>query len=397
MRQSQGRIPVTHQGTLPRDERLTEMIAAREEGRPAPQDLDRRIRSAVEDRVERQLELGFDLVNDGEQSKSGFSYYVRCRLSGCEERSVDPGSGPPPRDTAARDRLQFPGFFAAQRPGPFRRRQFFVTGPIRYVGQEIVQADIRNLTAALASRGAAAEGVLMAVAPGTVEHWMHNEHYPDEESFLYALADALHEEYRAITDAGLVVQIDDPDLADGWQVHPEMTVDEYRRYAGVRVDALNHALRDVPSEQVILHVCWGSFHTPHVNDLPLSDLLDLMLRVRARGLSIEQSNPRHDHEWQVFEEVGLPEDRILIPGVVGHVTDLVEHPELIAQRLVRYARAVGPERVMAGTDCGIGSRVSHPEVAWAKLAALSEGARLASDRLQGERPAAAKQPRGGTG
>ncbi|MBO0684423.1 MAG: epoxyalkane--coenzyme M transferase, partial [Candidatus Dormibacteraeota bacterium] len=275
MRGSQDRIHVTHQGTLPRDAELTELIAAREEGRSGPPDLDRRIQSAVGDCVDRQLALGLDLVNDGEQSKSGFSYYVRCRLAGCEAGSGEPGAGPPPRDTAARDRLQFPGFFAAQR-GPFRRRQFVVTGPIRYVGHEIVQADAQNLTAALASRSGDAQGVLMAVAPGTVEHWMHNEHYPDEETFLYALADALHDEYKAITDAGLLVQIDDPDLADGWQVHPELTVAEYRRYAEVRVDALNHALRDVPPEQVILHVCWGSFHTPHVNDLPLSDLLDLM-------------------------------------------------------------------------------------------------------------------------
>jgi 5-methyltetrahydropteroyltriglutamate--homocysteine methyltransferase len=191
----------------------------------------------------------------------------------------------------------------------------------------------------------------------------------------------MNEEYRAIADAGLNVHVDDPDLADGWQIYPDMSLAEYRAYAELRVEALNRALKGVPPESAILHVCWGSFHNPHTNDLPLRDIIDLILKVNVQGISIEASNPRHEHEWTVFETVRLPAGRILIPGVVGHATDLVEHPELVAQRLVRYAQLVGRENVIAGTDCGLGSRVGHGEIAWAKLNALAEGARIASRKL----------------
>jgi 5-methyltetrahydropteroyltriglutamate--homocysteine methyltransferase len=245
-----------------------------------------------------------------------------------------------------------------------------------------VQQDIANLKSAMATQGVE-DGVLMSIAPGTIEHWMHNEHYASEEDFLMAIADAMHEEYKAITDAGLIVQIDDPDLADGWQVHTEMDVAQYHAYADVRVEAMNHALRGIDPAKVILHVCWGSFHTPHTNDLPLRDIIDLFFKVNSQGVSIEQSNPRHEHEWAIFKDIKLPSDKILIPGVVGHITNMVEHPELVAQRLVRYANLVGRENVIAGTDCGIGSRVMHGEVAWAKLAAMAEGARIASKELWG--------------
>jgi 5-methyltetrahydropteroyltriglutamate--homocysteine methyltransferase len=198
-----------------------------------------------------------------------------------------------------------------------------------------------------------------------------------------AIADAMHEEYKAITDAGLIVQIDDPDLADGWQVHQDFDVKQYHDYAEVRVEAINRALKGINPEQVILHVCWGSFHTPHTNDLPLRDIIDLFFKVNSQGVSIEQSNPRHEWEWTVFQDVKLPPEKILIPGVVGHITDMIEHPELVAQRLVRYANLVGRENVIAGTDCGIGSRVSHGEIAWAKFAAMAEGARIASKQLWG--------------
>jgi 5-methyltetrahydropteroyltriglutamate--homocysteine methyltransferase len=382
MKRSTDRILVTHQGTLPRAAELKEKVLAKEEGRPYDEaELAAALRNAVRELARKQTEIGIDLVNDGEQSKSGFQYYARLRLAGHEQRDYPGGEGPAFRNTAGRDQRDFPGFFS-QRGGAFRRRRSFVTGPIRYIGQDAVRADIDNLKQALQG-SRAAEGLLMAVAPGTIEHWMHNEYYRTQEEFLFALADAMHEEYQAITDSGLVLHIDDPDLADGWQIYPEMSLSDYRAYAGLRVEALNRALAGIPPDRVIVHVCWGSFHNPHTNDLALQDIIDLIFKVNAQGVSIEASNVRHAHEWALFERIRLPEGRILIPGVVGHATDLVEHPELIAQRLVRYAKLVGRENVIAGTDCGIGSRVGHAEIAWAKLNALAEGARLASRELWG--------------
>jgi 5-methyltetrahydropteroyltriglutamate--homocysteine methyltransferase len=384
MKRSSERILVTHQGTLPRDQDLREMVVAKEEGQIVDEaKLSERLRSAVADLVRKQVEIGIDFVNDGEQAKSGFQYYARVRLAGHEERTYAEGEGPPPRNTSARDRLDYPGFFSRGGTGAYSRRRSFVTRPLKYIGHEAVQTDIDNLKAATVGKNVAG-GVLMAVAPGTIEHWMHNEYYPSEEDFLFALADAMNEEYKAITDAGLIVHIDDPDLADGWQIYPEMTVAQYREYADVRVEALNRALKGIAPENVILHVCWGSFHNPHTNDLPLSALIDLFFKVNAQGISIEQANPRHEWEWAVFEDVKLPDGKILIPGVVGHATDIVEHPELIAQRIVRYANLVGRENVVGGADCGIGSRVGHAEVAWAKLLALAEGARIATKKLWGK-------------
>ena len=225
------------------------------------------------------------------------------------------------------------------------------------------------------------EAFLPAVAPGTIEHWMENEYYQTDEEFLNAIADAMHEEYKAITDAGFLLQIDDPDLADAWQIHPEMSVPEYRKFAELRIEALNYALRDIPEESVRFHMCWGSYHGPHIYDIPLKDIVDLILKVKAQAYSIEASNPRHDHEWGVFEDVKLDDGKILIPGVTGHASDFVEHPELVAQRLVRYATLVGRESVIAGTDCGLGTRVGHPDIAWAKFEAMAEGARLATQEL----------------
>jgi 5-methyltetrahydropteroyltriglutamate--homocysteine methyltransferase len=224
-------------------------------------------------------------------------------------------------------------------------------------------------------------GFLPANTPGTVEHWMGNDHYGSDEEFLFAIAEALREEYRAITDAGLLLQIDDPDLPDGWNCLPDMTVPDYLRYAALRVEALNHALDGIPREQVRLHVCWGSYHGPHHDDIPLADIAGLIFSVRAGSYSIEASNPCHEHEWRVFEERRLPDGATLVPGVVGHFSDFIEHPDLIADRLVRYANLVGRENVIAGTDCGLGPRVGHPTVCWAKLENLAEGARRATKRL----------------
>src|SRR3989475_327048 len=230
---------------------------------------------------------------------------------------------------------------------------------------------------------AVTETFLPAVAPGTIEHWLRNAHYPTDEAYLAAIADAMKVEYDTIVGAGFLLQIDDPDLADGWQIHPEMSVADYRKFAALRIEALNHALRDIPAERVRFHVCWGSYHGPHKHDLPLRDLVDLVLAVRAQGYSIEASNPRHDHEWRVWQDVKLPDGKILIPGVVGHASDFVEHPELVAERLVRFAPLGGRENGIAGTACGRGPRGGHPKNAWATVEAPGEGARLATWQLWG--------------
>jgi 5-methyltetrahydropteroyltriglutamate--homocysteine methyltransferase len=291
----------------------------------------------------------------------------------------------PQSGISGRDRRDFPGYFDlssgfSDRLGP--PPEVVCVEPLTYVGHAAARADIDALRAAVGDVDVE-EAFLSAVAPGTIEHWLRNDHYPTAEAHVYAIAEAIGEEYRAIVDAGFVLQVDDPDLFDAWQIHPAMTVAEYRKFAELRVEALNHALRGIPPERVRLHVCWGSYHGPHTHDIPLEDLVDVMLRVEAGAYSIEASNPRHDHEWRVWEEVALPDDKLLVPGVVGHGSDFVEHPRLVADRLVRYARLVGRERVVAGTDCGLGGRVAHEEIAWAKLAALVEGARLASAELWG--------------
>jgi 5-methyltetrahydropteroyltriglutamate--homocysteine methyltransferase len=228
-----------------------------------------------------------------------------------------------------------------------------------------------------------AHGGLLANSPGTIEHWLANDYYKTDEEFLFAIAEVMREEYRAIVDAGLLLQIDDPDLPDGWNCLLAITLPEYRKYAALRVEALNHALSGIPKEQVRLHVRWGSHHGPHHDDVPLKDIIDLIFRIQAGSYSIEASNPCHEHEWRVFEEVKLPEGATLIPGVVGHCTDFIEHPDLVAERLVRYANLVGRENVLAGTDCGLGTRVGHPSICWAKFEAMAEGARRATKTLWG--------------
>lgn len=216
-----------------------------------------------------------------------------------------------------------------------------------------------------------------------MEHWLNNKYYGSIEDFIYAIAEAMSHEYKAIVDAGFILQIDDPDLADGWQMYPDLTVAEYRKYATLRVDALNHALRDIPEEKIRLHICWGSYHGPHKNDLAFSEFIDIFLRGRAGCYSFEFANVRHEHEWRVWEDVKLPEGKTIMPGVVGHATDIIEHPQLVADRLILFAQLVGRENVIAGTDCGLSAQLSHPELCWAKLEALVEGAKIATRKLWG--------------
>jgi 5-methyltetrahydropteroyltriglutamate--homocysteine methyltransferase len=392
LKRSTDRILTSHAGSLHRPDDLRDIMASRRDGDPFDAALERRVREAVNEVVRLQAENGLDVVNDGEYTKRSWQTYSRGRLSGLEFRPLRVGEDPNYGSITARESRFFPEFFDAGLAG-FGRRQpsvgqaarregVFCIGPLSYIGQQEYQRDIALIKAA--ARGVQVEElVLTALAPGTVEHWMRNQYYATQEDLLFAIADAMHEEYKAITDAGIVLQLDDPDLPDGYHVHPEMSIADYRRFADVRVAAMNRALEGIPEEMVRLHICWGSSHHPHTQDIPLKDIVDLLFKVRAQCYSIEAANPQHEHEWSVFEDVKLPDGKILMPGVVGHCApEFVEHPQLVAQRLERYARLVGRENVIAGTDCGL-QRVAHASVQWAKFRAMAEGARIASRRLWG--------------
>jgi 5-methyltetrahydropteroyltriglutamate--homocysteine methyltransferase len=400
---SGARILTTQAGSLPRPDDLIELNRARQAGESTDERAyQTRLGVAVVEVVRRQHAVGIDVPGDGEYGKAmgqrvnygaWWSYSFQ-RLGGLElgmelyripARRSESGRVRLTSFSDRRDRALFSAAYAdpesgvsTNRGGPGMRLPV-CRGPLVYTGQEAIQADIAHMKAALTAAGAA-EGFMTSIAPGSASR-IGNEHYQTEEELIFACAEAMREEYRAILDAGLVLQLDDPAMAENWDmINPEPSVEDYRKLAMVRVEALNHALRGFPRDRIRFHLCWGSWHGPHVTDIPLRDIVDVMLAVNCRAYSFEAGNVRHEHEWKVWREVKLPDDRILIPGVVSHATNVVEHPELVADRIVRFAQVVGRERVIAGTDCGLGGRV-HPDIAWAKLAALAEGAALASRQL----------------
>lgn len=387
MKLSTERILTTHVGSLPRPPDLLEMIQAKEQGKPFDAAaLAGRIKSAVAEVVRKQAEAGIDIVADGEMGRFGFIPYVNERLSGLEPRTDPRREGNWAR---SREHLAFPEYYAwaAQMPGAAggaQRNQWVCTGPIAYKGQEALKRDIDNLKAALAQVHYE-QAFMPAVSPAQLAGWNKNEYYKTDEEFRVAIADALHEEYRAIVDAGLVLQIDDPQLASHYTTHPELDIGQCRNWAAATVELLNHSLAGIPPEQVRYHTCYSINMGPRVHDLELKHIVDIMLRINAGAYSFEAGNPRHEHEWKVWQEVKLPDGKVLIPGVVTHGSNFVEHPEAIAQRIGRFVQVVGRERVIAGADCGFASFSTtcevHPTIVWAKFAALAEGARLATAEL----------------
>lgn len=387
-----GRILTTHVGSLVRPPALLPFLRAIENGDAYDESAYAEcLRSSVEEVVEQQVAVGIDIVSDGEFGKSWtWAWYCRDRLGGFEERPWGP-EGPKEPARVSKDRTDFSVFYEEymrvhQTTESVRvRGQSVCVGPIVYEGQEAVRRDAETLLAAAGKAGATG-AFLPVVAPSSAMPVRVDEYYGSDEEFVFALADALNVEYRAVIDAGLSVQIDDAFLATMFDTMvPPATLEDYRAWAELRIEALNRALEGIPEDRSRYHVCWGSWNGPHTNDVPLRDIIDLVLRVRVGAYALEQANPRHEHEWRIWENVELPEGKVLIPGVISHSTNVVEHPELVAERIVRLANLVGRDRVMAGTDCGFAQdpfiqRV-HPTIMWAKLGALAEGARIASERL----------------
>ncbi|MCY4416371.1 MAG: cobalamin-independent methionine synthase II family protein [Chloroflexi bacterium] len=380
MKRSTDRILTTHTGSLPRSVPLQELLRQREEQREFDEASFRSsVGEAVAEIVARQRDTGIDVVNDGEQGRSQYATYVKERLTGFEgERMV--------RSYTRLDDADFPDYAAAQTHMSSRNMpQPACTGPIAWKDWPAVERDIRNLQEAAA--GQQVEEVFMtAASPGVIANFLPNEYYATEEDYLYALADVMKDEYNAIASAGLLLQIDCPDLAmTRVSQYSHLSVDEFKKIVESHVEVINYALADIDPERMRLHVCWGNTEGPHHHDVPLREIVDIVLRARPMGLAIEGANPRHGHEWKVWEDVTLPDGKLLMPGVLDTTTNFIEHPELVAQRILNYARVVGRENVMATSDCGFGTsawgRKVETNIAWAKLAAMVEGARIASQEL----------------
>jgi len=395
MKTSTHRILTTHVGSLPRPETIKALLRARLSGQTIDEaELAARVREAVADVVHRQAEVGLDVVSDGEMGKVSFLGYAEERLTGfVPVPAGDPnlpasnvGSAWARRIDTRREWRAFREYYEEYLPRamPPGAPPSVCRGPIAYKGEAQLQRDLANFKAALQAVQVE-EAFVPAIAPAMVGRGQ-NQFYATEDEYVFAVAEALKTEYRAIVDAGFILQIDDPGLGETWDMLiPAPPLEDYRRLQARNIEALNHALAGIPEERVRYHLCWGSWQGPHVHDLALRDIVDLMLRVKAQAYSVEAANPRHAYEWRVWEDVELPEGKVLIPGVIAHTTAVVEHPETVAERVMNFARVVGRERVIAGVDCGFAQGAmyqrQHPSVMWAKFAALVEGAKLASERL----------------
>jgi len=379
VKRSTERILTTHTGSLPRPEELMRVMFAKEEGVPVDAAaLAARIRAAVADVVGKQVAAGIDVVNDGEYSKPSYATYVKDRLA---------GFGGASHPLQYRDLVDFPGM--ARRvfgdPGRARRKTPACTGPISVRDPNAARADAANLQAAVVAVKTH-EAFLTAASPGVISLFFRNDHYADHATYLFAIAEAMKQEYETVAKAGFVLQIDCPDLAMGRHIQfADLSVAEFRKMARLHIDALDHALAGVPADQVRMHLCWGNYEGPHHYDVPLADILDIVFTARPSAVSFEAANPRHAHEWRVFEKIRVPDGKVIVPGVIDSTTNFIEHPALIAERIGRFAKLVGRENVIAGTDCGFGTWVGQaavdPDIVWAKLASLAEGARLASCEL----------------
>jgi 5-methyltetrahydropteroyltriglutamate--homocysteine methyltransferase len=378
MKRSTTRILTTHTGSLPRPQDLLSLMIE-EQARPGTERaaLDAAVRRAVAEVVQKQAATGLDVINDGEQGRVDYTVYLKDRLTGFD------GESAPPLGTGDEE---FPELAAILRQfaSPFQRRPA-CTGPVTWKDWPAVEADIHNLKTAMANVPAE-EFFMTSPSPGQIARFLRNQYYADDEAYLYALADVMQAQYQAIVDAGFVLQLDCPDLAlSRHTIFAHLSLDEFRKEIAMHVEALNYAVRDLPPERMRMHICWGSTMGPHHTDVPLKDIVDVALNGRPAGLSFPGANPRHAHEWKIWKEVVLPEGKVIIPGVIDSTSNFVEHPELVAERLVRYASTVGREHIIAGIDCGFGTFAGRVQVdaniVWLKLQALTEGARLASQEL----------------
>ncbi|MEW6449069.1 MAG: cobalamin-independent methionine synthase II family protein [Pseudomonadota bacterium] len=379
MKRSTERFLTTHTGSLPRPEDLIRTMYAKEEGVPVdPTALAAKVRAAVADVVKKQSDAGVDLINDGEMSKPSYATYIKDRLNGFG------GTG---NTFVYQDLAEFPALEKRVfgDPGRSRRKTPACNGPISVRDPKAVREDVDNLKAALAGVKHV-EGFMSAASPGVVSLFFRNDHYKDFETYIYAIADAMRDEYETVANAGFVLQFDCPDLGMGRHIqYADLDLKEFRKRITIHIEALNHAVKNVPAEKLRMHLCWGNYEGPHHRDVPLADIVDIVFMAKPQAISLEGANPRHAHEFEVFDTVKLPDGKVLIPGVLESKSNFIEHPELIAQRISRYAERVGRENVMAGSDCGYGTWVGQaavdPQVVWAKLAAMAEGARIASKRF----------------
>ena len=398
MKKSTDRILTSHAGSLPRPDDLIEANAQREAGKVDEAAFQKKLAQSVSDVVKRQVEAGITVPGDGEYGKSMGSKvnyrswwsYSFTRLDGLKIENVDRDAMPVHRSEPGkivlstfadrRDRMRFAAAYSDPESGittgPKLSTWPFAVAPVKYIGHAAIAADIANFKAALAANGVS-EGFMTSIGPASCAR-VGNHHYKTDDEFVYACADAMREEYKAIVNAGLVLQIDDPAIAENFdQINPEPSYEDYRRFTEPKIEALNHALKGLPQDRIRFHLCWGSWHGPHMTDIPMKEIIGSMLKINAGAYSFEAGNVRHEHEWAVWKDTKLPSDKLILPGVVSHATNVVEHPELVAERIGRFTRLVGKERVIASTDCGLGGRV-HRDIAWAKLETLAQGAAIAS-------------------